>query len=60
MSIDLQTSTQPSRTAHKLLSIPNGSLFEIVARQRKLGTRSASFAERCRQQLWFRCIATRT
>jgi quercetin dioxygenase-like cupin family protein len=37
MSIDLQTSTQPSRTAHKVLSIPNGSLFEILASPEEVG-----------------------
>ena len=37
MSIDLQTSTQPSHTAHKLLSTPNGSLFEILASPEEVG-----------------------
>ncbi len=37
MSIDLQTSIPPNRSAHRLLSTPNGTLFEILASPEEVG-----------------------
>ena len=37
MSVNAQTSTPSSRTAHKLLSTPNGTLFEILASPEEVG-----------------------
>lgn len=37
MPVNSQMSTQPSRTAHKLLSTPNGTLFEILASPEEVG-----------------------
>ena len=37
MSIYLQTSSQRSGTDHKLLSTPNGTLFEILASREEVG-----------------------
>jgi quercetin dioxygenase-like cupin family protein len=37
MSVNAQTTTQPSRTVHTLLSTPNGTLFEILASPEEVG-----------------------
>lgn len=37
MSVNAQTTTQPSRTVHKLLSTSNGTLFEILASPEEVG-----------------------
>jgi quercetin dioxygenase-like cupin family protein len=37
MSVNTQTSTQQNRTAHKLLSTPNGTLFEILVAPEEVG-----------------------
>jgi len=37
MSANAQTSAQPSRTAHRLLSTPNGTLFEMLASPEEVG-----------------------
>jgi quercetin dioxygenase-like cupin family protein len=37
ISVNAQTSTQPSRTANKLLSTPNGTLFEILVSPEEVG-----------------------
>lgn len=37
MSINAQTSTPRSRTTHKLLTTPNGTLFEILASPEEVG-----------------------
>ncbi|MGB2662885.1 MAG: cupin domain-containing protein [Candidatus Acidiferrum sp.] len=37
MSVNTQTSAQPSRTAHQPLSTPNGTLFEILVSPEEIG-----------------------
>ena len=37
MSVDLQAGSQPSGTAHRRLSTPNGTLFEILASPEEVG-----------------------
>jgi len=37
MSTNVQTRAHPSRTAHRLLSTPNGTLFEILASPEEVG-----------------------
>ena len=37
MSVNTQTSTSPGRTGHKVLSTPNGTLFEILVSPEEIG-----------------------
>jgi quercetin dioxygenase-like cupin family protein len=37
MSIALQTNSQPHRTIHKMLSVPDGALIEILASPEEIG-----------------------
>jgi len=37
MSTNAKTRVHPSRTAHRLLSTPNGTLFEILASPEEVG-----------------------
>jgi hypothetical protein len=37
MSTNVQMSAQPTRAAHRVLSTPNGTLFEILASPEEVG-----------------------